>query len=74
MSTELKKMKPIWYFVGLMLLSMGTIVTLSGIYFFFNPPELKTVLSELHPSIWWGLVMVVAGTIFFLTHRDSKSD
>jgi hypothetical protein len=71
MSEELKKMKPIWYFVGLMLLSMGTIITLSGLYFYFNPPEVKTVLAELHASLWWGMVMVVSGAIFFLFNRSA---
>ena len=74
MSSELKKMKSIWYFVGLMLLSMGTIVALSGFYSLLNPPEVKTVLAELHASLWWGLVMVVAGAIFYFTHRDSTHD
>ena len=74
MSTKLKKMKSIWYFVGLMLLSMGAVVALSGAYLLLNPPEVKTVLAELHPSLWWGLVMVVAGAVFYFTHRDSTHE
>jgi len=60
-----QKMKSIWYFVGLMLLAMGTVIFLSGVYFYFFPTETKTVLQELHPSIWWGAIMVIAGAIFF---------
>lgn len=72
MSEEIKKMRPIWYFVGLMLLSMGAIVTLTGLYYYFNPPDVKTVLADLHPSLWWGMVMVAAGVIFLLFNRTAK--
>jgi hypothetical protein len=61
-------MKTIWYFVGLLLLIMGTIVTISGVYSLINPPIQQKVLSELHPDLWWGIVMIVAGSIFLLTN------
>ena len=64
-----KKMKPIWYFVGLMLVVMGGIITASGIYRFIAPAESQTVLAELHPDLWWGAVMVVAGAIFLIVNR-----
>src|SRR4030043_83809 len=38
MAKEIKKMKPIWYFVGLILFIMGGIVLLTGTYQFFSPP------------------------------------
>ena len=59
-------MKPIWYFVGLLLVILGTIVLISGIYLYFNPSTHKTVLGETHPSIWWGIVMLVAGLLFLV--------
>jgi polyferredoxin len=65
-----KKMKPIWYFVGLMLFVMGLIVTVSGIFYYFNPPPVRTALYSLHADIWWGLFMTVAGLIFFLANRN----
>jgi amino acid transporter len=68
-----RKMKSIWYFVGLMLLGMGAIIFISGIYFYFFPTGEKTVLQELHPSIWWGAVMIVAGVIFFFGSLKSAS-
>lgn len=63
------KMKPIWYFVGLILLVMGSLIFLSGIYQFIFPPIAKTVLSETHPNIWWGAVICVFGGIMFLKTR-----
>lgn len=63
-------MKPIWYFVGLLLLSMGVIITLSGVYQILNPPAQPTVLANLHPSLWWGGVMTLSGLMFLLTNRN----
>ena len=63
------KMKSIWYFVGLMLLAMGAVIFLTGIYFYFFPTGATTVLQELHPAIWWGMVMLIVGAIFFFGSR-----
>ncbi len=57
-------MKPIWYFVGLILLITGAIVVVSGIFSLFNPPEVKKVLAETHPELWWGTLMMVVGAIY----------
>ncbi|MHB9040150.1 MAG: hypothetical protein ACYC4T_05805 [Melioribacteraceae bacterium] len=62
-------MKPIWYFVGLILLTMGGIIFLSGIYLLIDPPTVKTVLSETHPDIWWGAVMILFGLLLYLKNR-----
>ncbi|NUO83603.1 hypothetical protein HUU05_26305 [candidate division KSB1 bacterium] len=62
-------MKPIWYFVGLMLLGMGSIILFTGLYLFFFEAKTHTVFAELHPNIWWGAVMVIAGGVFFFYNR-----
>ncbi len=64
-----KKMKPIWYFVGLVLLSMGSLVFLTGIYILAFGVAQTTVLAGLHPNIWWGALMVAVGAVFFLKNR-----
>lgn len=63
-------MKPIWYFVGLILLVMGFLIFANGIYLLINPPLIKTVLSETHPSIWWGLIMVAFGGLLFMKNKN----
>ncbi len=65
-------MKPIWYFVGLLLLSMGAIIMIAGIYQVLNPPPHQTVLADLHPSLWWGGVMTLSGLIFLLTNKKKR--
>lgn len=62
-------MKPIWYFVGLILTIMGGIILLSGLYNLVYPPESKIVLSEKHPDIWWGAIMLLAGIIYIIRNR-----
>ena len=69
MSSEIPKMKSIWYFVGLMLLVMGGLVLLASVIELVSPSPRQTVLAEIHPGIWWGVVMIAAGTIFFAKNR-----
>jgi uncharacterized membrane protein YdbT with pleckstrin-like domain len=64
MSTEPKKMKPIWYLVGLVLLVMGLIIVAAGI---FSGAQ-AAVLGHLHTNLWWGLVMIGTGLIFLVTN------
>lgn len=59
------KMKPIWYFVGMILLVTGVIILLTGIYELFNPPAVRKILSQTHPGIWWGAIMLIFGGILF---------
>jgi divalent metal cation (Fe/Co/Zn/Cd) transporter len=63
------KMKPIWYFVGLILLVMGGLIFLSGLYQIIHPPTTTTVLAETHPNIWWGALMIVFGGMMYLKTR-----
>jgi divalent metal cation (Fe/Co/Zn/Cd) transporter len=65
-------MKPIWYFVGLILTIMGALIMLSGIYQLISPPEVKTVLAETHPDIWWGAVMILFGATMYLKTRKQS--
>jgi hypothetical protein len=63
-------MKPIWYFVGLVLMSMGVLVLGAGIYDALTGGG-TTTLAQLHPGLWWGFLMVAFGALFFFTHRKS---
>ncbi len=72
MEQETKQMKPIWYFVGLMLTAMGAVILVSGLIDYSGGKTANTVLSELHPALWWGAVMIVAGLVLFLANRKAK--
>jgi FtsH-binding integral membrane protein len=73
MEKETKEMKPIWYFVGLMLSAMGVVVLIAGIANYLSPPARETVLFRLHPELWWGMVMIVVGLVFFFMNRKPKT-
>ncbi|MEJ2617143.1 MAG: hypothetical protein P8Z35_19480 [Ignavibacteriaceae bacterium] len=62
-------MRPIWFFVSLILMVMGGIIFLSGIYNLISPPVVKTVLANTHPDIWWGGIMIVFGGLMYLKTR-----
>jgi len=62
-------MRPIWYFVGLLLSIYGVIVAGGEIIFTLNPPEHPTAMAHLRPGLWWGGMMVIAGVIFLFANR-----
>lgn len=67
------KMKPIWYFVGLILMVMGGLIFLSGLYQLISPPTVKTVLAEIHPNLWWGTLMFAFGGVMYLKTRKQTN-
>jgi len=62
-------MKSIWYFVGLLLTTMGAIITVSALYSLARPPAQPKILSHLHPDLWWGLFMLAFGLVFAILNR-----
>ena len=62
-------MRPIWFFVGLLLLVNGLLVSLADAIYVTNPPDHPTVLANLRPGLWWGAMMVAAGIVFLIANR-----
>jgi len=62
-------MRPIWYFVGWMLLVVGVLVMVSGVLNIVSPPQHPAVSQHLHPELWWGGVIVAAGVVFLVANR-----
>jgi hypothetical protein len=60
----------IWFFVGALMLACGAVIFCEGIYEFSHPPA--TVLANLHPAFWWGLLMTLFGSFYTLRFRPSK--
>ncbi len=69
MSDNIKKMRPIWYFVGWLLFLIGIIVTTTGLYGLNNRLPKESALDHLHPDIWWGAILLVAGFVFIMFNR-----
>ena len=70
MSENENTMKPIWFFVGLILMVMGVIVLAAGIYYLFVPDYHKIELPGLHINIWWGIILIISGVV--LTYLNRK--
>lgn len=63
----------IWFIIGTLLLSYGIIIFISNIYDYFSPSTMHSiVLRELHFGIWWGIILVVIGLIYFISFRPWK--
>jgi len=67
-------MKPIWYFVGIILTVIGVVLLVNGIISLFSPAEKETVLGHLHPNIWWGGVMIIVGMIYIIKNKKITID
>jgi hypothetical protein len=52
----------IWFFIGVLLLVYGVLITGAGIYGLVHPPAVK--LAGLHAGLWWGLLLVVIGGVY----------
>ena len=52
----------IWFFCGILMLAYGVVLIVTGIREFHHPPA--TVLANLHPTLWWGILMGVFGGIY----------
>jgi hypothetical protein len=68
---EKHHMLPVWFFVGVILLIYGVLISLSGLYELSHPPA--TVLSNLHPAIWWGALLTVIGAIYVHLFKPRKA-
>jgi hypothetical protein len=61
----------IWFFVGVLMLACGLLILGQGICEFFHPGT--TVLANLHPAFWWGMVMTLFGGFYTLRFGPGKA-
>ena len=64
----------IWFFIGISLLVNGILICAAGIYQAIVPPAQPTVLFQLHPGIWWGALMTIAGAFYCYKFVPSKRE
>ncbi|GAC1658588.1 MAG: hypothetical protein NVS9B15_20390 [Acidobacteriaceae bacterium] len=64
----------IWFFVGVMTLLYGLVLLPYGAYAWLGGHEAPTVLHELHPTFWWGLLLVLCGGFYTVKFRPRPGD
>ena len=63
-------MVSIWFFIGVLLLLYGILITGAGIYGISNPPPV--VHAELHAGIWWGCLLLILGVFYTVKFRPGR--
>jgi hypothetical protein len=62
---------PVWFFVGVLLLVYGVMIFISGLAEWSHPPG--TVLAELHAPVWWGMLLIVLGSVYCWMFRPGRT-
>jgi len=68
--SEVHRMIPVWFFVGVILLIYGVIILATGLHEISHPPD--TVLANLHPAIWWGALLTIVGGVYVYFYKPRK--
>jgi hypothetical protein len=55
---------PIWFFIGGLLAIYGILIFASGVASWVHPPMEKVRLWDYHADVWWGLLMMIVGSIY----------
>ena len=66
-----QKIIPVWFFVGVLFLIYGVLIFATGLLEWNTPST--TVLAELHASVWWGAILIIAGAAYVVAFRPKKN-
>lgn len=64
----------IWFFVGVLTVSYGIVLLVYGAWAWFGSHEAPTVLHDLHPTFWWGLLLTIFGSFYTLRFFPRRED
>lgn len=64
---ERHHMLPVWFFIGLLLTIYGVIILITSIVDWSQPSQ--AVLSQYHPGLWGGIVLLLIGGFYVLRFR-----
>jgi hypothetical protein len=60
----------IWFFCGILMLADGLVLLGQGIFEHFGH-EPSTVLANLQPTLWWGVLLTTFGGFYTVRFRPS---
>lgn len=64
----------IWFFIGVLLVIYGAMITGYGMYELVSgsyPPLVQ--LTNLHTPIWWGAVLLALGVVYTVRFRPGRA-
>ena len=67
----MQRLISIWFFCGILMLAYGLVLIVQGVHDFHAPPA--TVLANLHPTFWWGILLTVFGGAYSIRFRPTAS-
>jgi hypothetical protein len=67
---ERRHMLPVWFFIGVLLTIYGVIILITSIVDYSQPST--AVLSQYHPGIWGGIVLLLVGGFYTLKFRPRQ--
>lgn len=63
-------MLPVWFFIGILLTIYGIITLITALTELSHPSP--AVLSQYHPGIWVGSVLILIGAFYTVRFRPGK--
>ncbi|MGH9515379.1 MAG: hypothetical protein ACRD3P_06840 [Terriglobales bacterium] len=68
-----KSMISIWFFVGCLLIVYGVLILLAGIRNYSATSTPDVVMQNLHLQIWWGIGLLILGTVYAVRFFPRRS-
>ena len=62
------QMVSIWFFIGSLLFIYGLIILISELVM----PTPNVALADLHPGLWWGVLLTVLGGVYAYIFRPGR--
>jgi len=68
----IKKMIPIWFFVGGLLTIYGVLILAAGVHEYSLPRDSTVAMPNLHLQIWWGIGLLILGITYLARFRPGR--
>ena len=63
----------IWFFIGVLLVVYGALITGYGIFELATGQLANVVLANLHAPLWWGAMLEALGLFYAIRFRPGRA-
>jgi hypothetical protein len=64
---------PIWFFIGVLLVAYGVLITGYGLYELATGQLADVALNSLHAPVWWGAMLLLLGLFYTIKFFPGKA-